>query len=67
MAAPVSQREPLENELTSEADRTLGEALWRSNADFIRHMDAAFETRKAVEQHIGHQLDPMVPAIATLR
>lgn len=67
MAGLVSQHESLENELTSETDRVLGEAIWHSNADFMRHMNNAYETKKAFEKQIGHQLDPQAPAIAALR
>lgn len=66
-AAPVTTAATLENELTGEADRALGEAVWASNADFLRRMDAAYAIKRAFEDHIGHTLDPKTPNVAMLR
>ena len=66
-AAEVSHDQPLENELTSEADNALAEAVLRSNQDFVGHARNAPDIKRAFEKHIGHELDPGMPAVVLLR
>ena len=63
----VSTDEPIENELTSDADREFAQVLWDSNQQFVEAMDQSGAVLDAYVEHMGHKLHPDAPNIVWFR